>query len=52
MTACQLCGREIIYVDGVWQDVNATGDDEIWRDTCDTSATFTAEHEPEKGAVK
>jgi hypothetical protein len=31
---------------GEWVDPEATGDDSIWREVCDSHDTFTAEHEP------
>ena len=42
---CRWCAREIEQVDGVWIDPNATGDDEIWRETCDAHDTIHADHE-------
>jgi hypothetical protein len=33
--------------DGGWVDPEATGDDAIWRETCDAADTFIADHEPE-----
>lgn len=45
-TRCRHCGRGIVLEDGVWIDPEATGDDAIWRETCDAHDTFTAEHEP------
>jgi hypothetical protein len=33
--------------DGVWVDPDATGDDSVWRETCDAHDTFIADHEPE-----
>lgn len=47
--ACRHCGRHIVRTeaDG-WVDPQATGDDHIWRETCDAHDTFTAEHEPEE----
>lgn len=44
---CRHCGRAIIRDNGLWVDPQATGDDSIWRETCDAHDTFTAEHEPE-----
>lgn len=45
--ACAGCGRDIIRdAAGRWIDPRATGDDSIWRETCDASETFTAEHIP------
>lgn len=41
---CVFCGRGIIEVDGIWVDPQATGDDEVWRETCDSSPTFVAGH--------
>lgn len=42
---CKHCGRVIVQADGAWIDPEATGDDAIWRETCDEHDTFTAEHE-------
>lgn len=47
MRACEHCHRPIILASGVWVDPEATGDDAVWRETCDSHDTFTAEHEPE-----
>ena len=48
MTAvCRHCGRSIMSWEGnVWIDPEATGDDSIWRETCDKHDTFIADHEP------
>jgi len=44
---CKHCGRTIVQdKDGRWIDPEATGDDGVWRETCDSHDTFTAEHEP------
>lgn len=43
---CRYCGRTIELQDGLWVDPLATGDDSIWRETCDEHDTFAAEHEP------
>lgn len=43
---CTHCGRTIVQVGDVWVDNEATGDDVVWRETCDAHDTFTAEHEP------
>jgi hypothetical protein len=49
MTTCKHCGRDIVEDRrGVWVDPEATGDDSIWRETCDAHDTFTAEHEPDE----
>jgi hypothetical protein len=46
---CQHCGRAIFRdTEGRWVDPEATGDDEVWRETCDEHDTFMAEHEPEE----
>lgn len=45
-TLCAYCRRRIVLVDGRWIDPEATGDDSIWRETCDEHDTFVAEHEP------
>lgn len=47
---CRWCGRDIALEDGTWVDEDATGDDEVWRESCDQHDTFTAEHEPEDEA--
>lgn len=46
MNTCAHCSRWIILVDDTWVDPEATGDDSIWRETCDSHDTFQAEHEP------
>lgn len=46
---CRHCGRDITFTeDGEygWIDPEATGDDSIWRETCDSHDTFIANHEP------
>jgi len=44
---CKHCGRTIVQqADGTWVDPNATGDDSVWRETCDCHDTFVADHEP------
>lgn len=43
---CRHCGRRIVSGDGGWIDPEAAGDDNVWRETCDSNDTFTAEHEP------
>lgn len=45
---CRHCERSIYLVDGWWIDLNATGDDRVWRKVCDQHDTATAEHEPEE----
>lgn len=45
MTTCRYCQRRIVLLDGSWIDPEATGDDSIWRETCDEHDTFAAEHE-------
>lgn len=47
MTTCKHCDR-VIVLDNVkgWIDPQANGDDSVWRETCDSHDTFTAEHEP------
>ena len=47
---CRHCKRTIVNEGSglyVWIDPEATGGDSIWRETCDSNDTFTAEHEPE-----
>jgi hypothetical protein len=43
---CKHCGRSITLVNDEWIDPLATGDDAMWRETCDAHDTLTAEHEP------
>lgn len=43
---CLHCERPIVYEDGAWIDPDATGDDSVWRETCDAHDTFRADHEP------
>lgn len=45
-TTCKHCGRSITPENGTWIDPNAAGDDAVWRETCDSHDTVTAEHEP------
>lgn len=44
---CKHCGRSIILDGDRWVDPEATGDDSVWRETCDGHDTLEAEHEPE-----
>jgi 7,8-dihydro-6-hydroxymethylpterin-pyrophosphokinase len=50
-TVCIHCDREIGRdKDGRWVDPEATGDDSIWRDTCDSNhEDRIAAHEPMNG---
>lgn len=45
---CQYCGRVIVFSedDGKYVDPEATGDDAIWGEICDSHDTFQAEHTP------
>ena len=44
---CRHCGREVDLVDGRWIDPEATGDDSVWRETCDENhEDRIAAHEP------
>ena len=43
---CRHCERPVVMNGGLWIDPEATGDDAIWRETCEAHDTFTAEHEP------
>jgi len=36
-----------VQVNGQWINPEATGDDSIWRETCEDHDTFIADHEPE-----
>lgn len=49
---CQHCGRRILNEDGRWIDPEATGDDSVWRETCESHDTFPAEHEPTEEATR
>lgn len=42
---CRHCSRDVVLIDGTWIDPHATGDDSVWRETCDANDTFTAQHE-------
>lgn len=44
---CRHCERGIELDGDRWVDPNATGDDDVWRETCAAHDTFAAEHEPE-----
>lgn len=48
---CRHCGRVLHHskAEG-WYCPEATGDDTIWRQSCEDHDTFTAEHEPEEEA--
>jgi hypothetical protein len=46
ITTCQFCSRAIELEGGLWVDPEAMGDDITWRETCDSSDTFAASHEP------
>ncbi len=48
---CRHCERDIELDSDGWIDPEATGDDSIWRETCDANETFDAKHEP-IGAVQ
>jgi hypothetical protein len=45
---CIHCGRVVVKGEPgeyEWVDPEATGDDKIWRETCDSNDTFLANHE-------
>lgn len=47
---CRYCGRTIVNDPTYgWIDPEATGDDSVWRETCDEHDTFIAEHAPATG---
>ena len=49
---CRHCQRPIKQEGGAWVDPEATGDDSVWRETCDSNhSSFTAEHEPRRRDV-
>jgi hypothetical protein len=45
---CRHCGRRVVKdIEGRWVDPEATGDDSVWRETCDAHEDdFVAAHEP------
>ena len=44
---CRFCDRRINFVGGLWVDPEATGDDAIWWETCDSNhEDRIAAHEP------
>lgn len=46
---CQHCQRTIyLHPRDGWINPEATGDDSIWRETCEDHDAFAAEHEPEE----
>lgn len=47
LVTCRHCHRVIVNENGRWIDPEATGDDSVWRETCDAHDTFVAEHEPD-----
>jgi hypothetical protein len=46
-TKCIHCGRTITTTPTGWADMEATGDDTIWKYTCDENDTFPSDHEAE-----
>lgn len=52
MVTCTHCGRGIEYdsTDG-WVDPEASGDDRIWRDVCDSHDSALAHHEPHQAGL-
>lgn len=48
VSTCRHCGRRITETDEGWIDPEATGDDAVWRETCDRHDTFVANHEPSR----
>ncbi len=46
VTCCAHCGRVIVLAGDVWVDPEGSGDDIVWRETCDAHDTFIADHEP------
>lgn len=42
---CRLCRRTIAFVSGEWIAPEATGDDAIWRETCENGKGMIAAHE-------
>lgn len=47
MATCRHCDRPIMHVESEgWVDPKATGENGVWRTTCERHDTFEAEHEP------
>jgi hypothetical protein len=46
MTTCKHCQRQIVETENGWADPLATGDDSVWRFSCDTNDSFSAQHAP------
>jgi hypothetical protein len=46
-TKCFHCGRTITATPTGWADMQATGDDKIWKYVCDENDTFPSDHETE-----
>jgi hypothetical protein len=44
-TKCVHCERTITATPTGWADMQATGDDKIWKYVCDEHDTFSANHE-------
>ena len=47
-TKCIHCERIITATPTGWADMQATGDDKIWKYTCDENDTFPSDHETEE----
>lgn len=48
-STCRHCDRVIVLDKGTWMDLDATGDDRIWRETCDRNdQDRLAHHEPKE----
>lgn len=45
-STCRYCGRTVTQTDEGWVDTEATGDDRVWRETCDANESFFANHAP------
>lgn len=42
--SCAYCSRPVVPTADGWADPEATGDDLIWRFTCDENSSFPSEH--------
>lgn len=50
---CKYCNRRIVEREGEWIDPMATGDDEVWRYSCDENRdVFDARHEPQEEVTR
>jgi len=51
-TKCFHCGRTITATSMGWADMEATGDDKIWKYTCDENDSSPSDHESAEKLVE